>query len=48
MAKQHVYNEAGRESLAGRRQVTGVISPCDQVCCKLPQGAIYEGEMPRY
>lgn len=48
MAKQHVYNEARREIVAGRRRVTGVISLSDQVCCKLTQGAKYGGEMQRY
>lgn len=48
MAKQHVYNEAGRERLAGRHRVTGVISSCDQVCGKITQGAECGGEMQRY
>lgn len=42
MAKQHVYNEAERETLAGRLGVAGVISPCDQVCCTLTKGANLE------
>lgn len=32
------YNEAVRQSFSGRCQVTGVISPCEQVCCNLTIG----------
>lgn len=48
MAKQHVYNEAGGEIVAGRRRVTGVISPSDQVHCKITRGTEYRGEMQSY